>query len=152
MASVILGTILLSVLVIIIADVPNSVSNSSQASDLVASQLPECQWTEWRLPQNVTPTAYNLQLQTNLQEPYTVTGYVEIQLSIPKPTLCVVLSVAAMTITNVSLLSPAVSGRHSPAWSGVPLAILRIHCCMNTCMQHHHDIQASSRMVNISCN
>ena len=108
MASVILGTILLSVVVIIVADVPNSVSSAP----LIAESLPECHWTDWRLPQNTTPAAYTLKLRTQLEPPYTVTGSVEIELSVPKPTLCVVISAAAMTITGASLLHPALPGAH----------------------------------------
>ena len=113
MASVILGTILLSILVIIIADVPNSVSSLGQ-SNLRAEDLPECHWLDWRLPLNVTPTAYTLSLQTQLQAPYTVSGSVQIELSISQPTLCVVISAAALSITGASLLTPPVPGVLSP--------------------------------------
>lgn len=111
MASVILGTILLSVLVIIVADVPNSVSSTGQAGNLDAAALPECQWNQWRLPLNVTPEQYSLRMQAQLDDPFTVTGYVEIAVKISQPTLCVVLGAAAMTITNASLLTPNLAGK-----------------------------------------
>lgn len=113
MATVILTLILVSISIIIVfTDV------TTTASNLRTEDLPECQWADWRLPQNVTPTAYNLRLQTDLQDPFAVTGSVEIELKINQPTLCVVISAAALTITNASLLSPAVPGKlPSPSWT-----------------------------------
>ena len=109
MASVILGTILLSVVVIIIADIPNSVGSNS--FNMSPESLAECHWQDWRLPSNVTPTAYTLQLQTQMQEPFAVVGSMEVELSIAQPTLCLVLSAAAMNITGAPLKQPNLAGR-----------------------------------------
>lgn len=121
MASVILGTILLSVIVIIIADIPASVGTL----DLQAQDLAECSWQQWRLPANVTPTAYSLSLHTQMREPYTVTGTVDIDLHITQPTLCLVISAAAMNITSARLTQPSLVGA---------LAMPRISLCMVGCM------------------
>ena len=108
MASVVISLIIFAVVVIHLADIPNKVSVTSLNLD--AASLPECSWQEWRLPQNVTPTAYDVALETNMQEPYQVNGTVKITLQVLQPTLCVVLHATAMNITHASLLNPHTDG------------------------------------------
>ena len=108
MASVVIGLILFAIAVIHLADIPNKVSVA--ALNLDAKNLPECHWQEWRLPQNVTPTAYSLALETSMQEPFLVNGTVDITLKVLQPTLCVVLHATAMNITHVALKNPHTHG------------------------------------------
>ena len=104
MASVVIGLILFAIVIIHLADIPNKVSVA--ALNLDARNLPECHWQEWRLPQNVTPTAYNLALETSTREPFLINGTVDITLKVLQPTLCVVLHATAMNITHVALKIP----------------------------------------------
>lgn len=79
---------------------PNS--NSGTAEGFL-SQYPLCQWDRWRLPNDIKPTAYDLSLVIDLEEPYTVAGSVKIHLESNVPTPCVVLHSSGMTIGKVSL-------------------------------------------------
>ena len=108
MASVVIGLILFAIVIIHLADIPNKVSVA--ALNLDAKNLPECHWQEWRLPQNVTPTAYNLALETSMREPFLINGTVDITLKVLQPTLCVVLHATAMNITHVALNNPHTHG------------------------------------------
>ena len=79
---------------------PNS--NSGTAEGFL-SHYPLCQWDQWRLPNDIKPTAYDVNLIVDLEEPYTVAGSVTIHLESHAPTPCVVLHSSGMTIGKVSL-------------------------------------------------
>ncbi len=85
------------------ADASDAVSNTTNTAFL--SQYSSCSWSEWRLPNDVIrPAAYNLSLNVQLDEPYTVTGTVQIQLDVMEDTPCVALHTSRMNISAVSVL------------------------------------------------
>ena len=90
-------------------DAANKLSNATSAA--VLSQYNSCQWDEWRLPSQVLPTAYDLSLNVQLEEPFIVTGKVQIQLNVSEATPCVVLHASRMNISAVSLLGKNIAGR-----------------------------------------
>ena len=65
MVSVVIGLIAFATAVIYIAEIPDTIHAASLTLD--AQSLPECSWQEWRLPQNITPRAYDLTLQVCVQ-------------------------------------------------------------------------------------
>lgn len=85
------------------ADASDVVSNTTNTAFL--SQYSSCSWNEWRLPNDaIRPAAYNLSLDVQLDEPYIVTGTVQIQLDVMDDTPCVVLHTSRMNISAVSVL------------------------------------------------
>ena len=74
----------------------------SAAADSFLSKYTTCKWDQWRLPNHIKPTAYDLSLVVDLQEPYTVAGQVQIHLNVSQETPCVVLHASGMTIGGAS--------------------------------------------------
>jgi puromycin-sensitive aminopeptidase len=70
-----------------------------------------CDWTEWRLPQGIAPTRYNLTFQVQMQEPYLVNGLSDVGLMVTHPTRCVVVHVADLVVLEARL---------GDATSGIP--------------------------------
>ncbi|BDA42905.1 Aminopeptidase N [Coccomyxa sp. Obi] len=75
------------------------------------SRHEECTWTHWRLPSNVKPDMYHLDLYTTLQEPFAVNGTVTISVKVTQRSPCVVLHARDMDITHVALEHPHTHGR-----------------------------------------
>jgi len=69
-----------------------------------------CDWTEWRLPQGIAPSRYNLTFQVQMQEPWEVNGHVDIGLMVTHPTRCVVLHVSDLIVLEAELGDHASSG------------------------------------------
>ena len=90
------------------SDAADALSNATTSAFL--AQYPSCQWDQWRLPGGIQPLAYSLSLNVQLEEPYTVTGTVQIQLSVTEDTPCVVLHTSRMNISAVSILGQSVPG------------------------------------------
>ena len=70
----------------------------------------ECTWSDYHLPRSMLPSQYDLELQVQLEEPFTVTGAVEIHLNVTKPSRCVVLHAVGMNITHMNRLDPHTHG------------------------------------------
>lgn len=68
-----------------------------------------CDWTEWRLPQGIAPSRYNLTFQVEMQEPWQVNGLVDIGLTVTHPTRCVVVHIADLIVLE-ALLGDSSSG------------------------------------------
>lgn len=79
------------------------------------NRYPHCQWDQWRLPADVKPTAYNISLNVQLEEPFAVSGMVHIQLEVEEDTPCIVLHNSRMNISAVSL-----SGQGGPGEIRLP--------------------------------
>lgn len=71
---------------------------------MAATDSPYCTWTDLYLPKGIRPTKYALHVKTTLQEPYLVTGQVDIQLQPSEATPCVVMHALGMDIHSVQLL------------------------------------------------
>lgn len=82
-------------------DAKDQLSNTTRAAFL--NRYSHCQWDQWRLPSEVKPTAYNVSLNVQLEEPFAVTGTVQIQLDVKDDTPCIVLHTSRMNISAVSL-------------------------------------------------
>ena len=93
------------------ADASDTLSNATSAAFL--SQYSYCSWDQWRLPTDIQPSAYNLSLNVQLEEPYTVTGTVQIQLDVMQVTPCVVLHTSRMNISAVSVRGQSIPGKAS---------------------------------------
>ena len=91
------------------SDASDIITNTTNAAFL--SQYSSCSWDEWRLPSIVQPTAYTLDLHVQLEEPYTVTGTVQIELNVMEDTPCVVLHTSRMNISSVSVVGESLSGK-----------------------------------------
>lgn len=68
------------------------------------SESPYCNWTQLYLPKGVSPSHYQITLQTDLKPPYLVTGISKIDLAVEDVTPCIVLHSLGLNITNVKLL------------------------------------------------
>ena len=118
------GVLAALVIILAIIALPGSspAATADNASDLLSNttrtaflnQYSYCQWDQWRLPTEVKPTAYNITLNVQLEEPFTVTGAVQIQLDVQEDTPCVVLHTSRMNISAVSLLGQAEPGEGGP--------------------------------------
>ncbi|KAL4530099.1 hypothetical protein Ndes2526B_g04856 [Nannochloris sp. 'desiccata'] len=62
-----------------------------------------CAWTEWRLPQGIAPSRYNLTFQVQMQEPWQVNGLADIGLIVTHPTRCVVVHIADLIVLEAQL-------------------------------------------------
>ena len=82
-------------------DASNQLSDTKRAAFL--NRYSRCQWDQWRLPSDIKPTAYNVSLNVQLEEPFAVTGTVQIQLDVKEDTPCIVLHTSRMNISAVSL-------------------------------------------------
>ena len=102
------------------------------------SQYSLCQWDEWRLPSGLKPIAYNVSLNVQLQEPFAVTGTVQIQLHVKEDTPCIVLHTSRMNISAVSLLDQEGPGEARRAsllicffmWSSLTASMILNFVCM----------------------
>ena len=81
------------------SDIINTVSNAT-----FLNQYSTCRWHDWRLPAAIAPVAYNLSLNVQLQEPFKVTGTIQMQLNVTEDTPCVVLHTSRMNISSLSIL------------------------------------------------
>lgn len=114
----------LAALVIILAIIalPSSSKEPSDAADSDADATradflktyPYCQWDQWRLPTDLKPTAYNVSLNVQLQEPFAITGVVHIQLDVEQDTPCIVVHTSRMNISSISLSDQEGSGEARP--------------------------------------
>ena len=114
------GALAALVIILIIIALPGSSKGAAadNASGLVSnatreaflSQYPSCQWDQWRLPASIKPTAYNISLNVQLEEPFTVTGTTQIQLDVQEDMPCVVLHTSRLNISAVSLLGQTAPG------------------------------------------
>lgn len=59
-----------------------------------------CNWDEWRLPEGVAPTRYNLTFQVEMQDPWQVHGLADVGIIITHPTRCIVVHVADLAVTD----------------------------------------------------
>lgn len=84
--------------------------SASGVSQAYLSQYPTCQWDQWRLPNSTRPTAYDLSLIVDLEEPYTVVGNVRIHLNMSEAAPCVVLHSSGMTVANIRLEGGSTAG------------------------------------------
>lgn len=96
-------TAFIVILAIVLSSPGNHEASDSGTAQGFLSGYPTCQWDQWRLPDSIKPTSYDLSLVVDLQEPYTVAGTVKIRLNISEPTPCVVLHSSGMTVANASL-------------------------------------------------
>jgi aminopeptidase N len=62
-----------------------------------------CDWTDWRLPQGIAPTRYNLTFQVEMQAPWQVNGLADVGLMVTHPTRCVVVHVAKLIVLEARL-------------------------------------------------
>jgi hypothetical protein len=62
-----------------------------------------CAWAQWRLPDVVAPSRYDLTLDVQLAPPWAVTGHVLIALNVTRPTRCLVLHAAGMAVHDARL-------------------------------------------------
>ena len=72
---------------------------------MTAQTVQDCTWQSYRLPTNVLPTAYRITLQTVLEDQSNVTGRVEIDLDVARPSTCVVMHAVGMTISDIFAVS-----------------------------------------------
>ena len=100
----------LTALIIILAIIalPSSSKAASAADDAslraaFLNRYSYCQWDQWRLPSDIKPTAYNISLNVQLEEPFAVTGTANVQLDVKEDTPCIVLHTSRMNISAVSL-------------------------------------------------
>lgn len=71
---------------------------------MATTDSPYCTWSDLYLPKGVRPTKYTLHVKSTLQQPYEVTGQVDIQLQPSEATPCVVLHANGINIQSVELL------------------------------------------------
>ena len=71
----------------------------------------ECSWSSYHLPSSIVPTQYNLELSTELQEPFLVVGAVTVLANVTRPSKCIVLHALDMNITHMNRLDPHTHGR-----------------------------------------
>lgn len=69
-----------------------------------------CEWAEWRLPSSVRPTAYDVNFQVLMEEPWTVDGTVVIDLDVHQATTCLVLHAQNISVVEARISSGAVDG------------------------------------------
>ena len=62
-----------------------------------------CTWMEWRLPHWVSPEAYDVNFQVQMEEPWLVDGTVVIDLDVAHQTRCIVLHAQNITIKDVRI-------------------------------------------------
>ncbi|KAK9812504.1 hypothetical protein WJX73_004649 [Symbiochloris irregularis] len=63
---------------------------------------PSCNWTQFRLPTNVKPTVYHLNIEADIAPPFAVAGSVDIEVDVDTLTRCVVMHADGINITYVS--------------------------------------------------
>ena len=93
-------------------DASDQLSNTTRAALL--NRYSYCQWDQWRLPSSIKPTAYNVSLNVQLEEPFAVTGTVHIHLDVKEDTPCIVLHTSRMNISSVSLSNQKGPGEGLP--------------------------------------
>lgn len=111
--------------------------NSGAAQEFL-SQYSSCQWDQWRLPNSTTPTAYDLSLVVDLEEPYTVAGTVKIQLNMTEQSPCVVLHSSGMTVGQVSLEGRSTVGETSSCAAPVHSLCIRSDTTSRSAVYTYH--------------
>lgn len=132
-ASILIGLIVaFSVLAALLRKGQHHQAPSSNQGGLTAAEYASydtCSWSQWRLPTGVKPTLYSLQLETDMQEPYDVTGHVNIQLEVAEDTPCIVLHSEGMYLGEVSLdgvEQPGVQLTHNDSSEQTTLQLERV--------------------------
>lgn len=70
----------------------------------------ECSWSSYHLPSSIVPTQYDLELSTELQEPFLVVGAVTVHANVTRPSKCIVMHALDMNITHMNRLNPHTHG------------------------------------------
>lgn len=70
----------------------------------------ECGWANYKLPRNIRPDQYDLDLSVQLQDPFLVAGAVVVHANVSKPSKCIVLHAMRMNITRAARLDSPANG------------------------------------------